>query len=96
MHTWEGGHCMGRWIDAGGGAGACMCAGAISVQHEAGTLKLDDWATFTAPARIAVLVRELRQQLDRLLLQHIHNPQAGALQSPVIQVCHELICRDGF
>ena len=77
-------------------AGACVCAGAISVQHEAGTLKLDDWATFTAPARIAVLVRELRQQLDRLLLQHIHNPQAGALQSPVIQVCHELICKDGF
>ena len=73
-----------------------MGAGAISVQHEAGTLKLDDWATFTAPARIAVLVRELRQQLDRLLLQHIHNPQAGALQSPVIQVCHELICKDGF
>lgn len=38
-------------------------AGAISVSHEAGLVQVDGWATFKAPARIAVLVRELRSQV---------------------------------
>ena len=33
-----------------------LFGGELSVRHEAGTVVLDDWAAFRAPARIAVLV----------------------------------------
>lgn len=42
---------------------AALPVGAITVRHEAGLVQVDGWATFKAPARIAVLVRELRSQV---------------------------------
>lgn len=74
----------------------CMHAGQISVQHEEGTLKLDGWATFKAPARIAVLIRELRQQVDKLLLEKVASPTLSRFDSPITAVMQDLLAKDGF
>ena len=71
-------------------------AGHISVQHNDGTLKLDDWATFKAPARIAVLIRELREQVDRLLLAKVADPALNIFESPITTVMQDLLAKDGF
>ena len=73
-----------------------MSAGQISVQHEEGTLKLDGWATFKAPARIAVLIRELRLQVDRLLLAKVEDPSLNIFDSPITSVMQDLLAKDGF
>ncbi len=73
-----------------------MHAGQISVQHEEGTLKLDGWATFKAPARIAVLIRELRQQVDKLLLEKVASPTLSRFDSPITAVMQDLLAKDGF
>lgn len=73
-----------------------LAAGNISVQHEEGTLKLDGWATFKAPARIAVLIRELRQQLDRLLLAKVAEPSLRIFENPITAVMQDLLAKDGF
>lgn len=73
-----------------------LCAGNISVQHEEGTLKLDGWATFKAPARIAVLIRELRQQVDKLLLEKVASPSLSIFDSPITAVMQDLLAKDGF
>lgn len=71
-------------------------AGKITVQHEEGTLKLDGWATFKAPARIAVLVRELRLQVDQLMLAKVADPSLDMFDSPITGVMQELLAKDGF
>ena len=66
------------------------------MQHEEGTLKLDGWATFKAPARIAVLIRELRQQVDKLLLEKVASPTLSIFDSPITAVMQDLLAKDGF
>lgn len=73
-----------------------LFGGQISVQHEEGTLKLDGWATFKAPARIAVLIRELRQQVDKLLLEKVASPTLSIFDSPITAVMQDLLAKDGF
>jgi ATP-dependent RNA helicase DHX57 len=51
-----------------------LFGGKIDVQHSAGTLKMDGWATFEANARIGVLLKEIRVALDGLLREKIENP----------------------
>ena len=76
--------------------GVTVNAGKISVQHEEGTLKLDGWATFKAPARIAVLIRELRQQVDHLFLAKVADASLDMFDSPITAVMHDLLAKDGF
>ena len=73
-----------------------VSAGQISVQHEVGTLKLDGWATFKAPARIAVLIRELRLQVDRLLTAKVEDSSLNIFDSPITSVMQDLLAKDGF
>ncbi len=51
-----------------------LFGGKINVLHERGQITVDEWMYFKAPARVAVLVRELRRQLDGLLLRKFENP----------------------
>ena len=37
-----------------------LFGGTIAIQHMEGTLSVDDWFKFTAPARVGVLVQRLR------------------------------------
>ena len=61
----------------------------------------DGWAEFNAPARIGVLVREMRGAVDRLLEQHIDKPVAEGQEtslssSPVVRALLELLATEGF
>lgn len=50
--------------------------GDISIQKdkEQDTIAVDEWIVFQSPARIAHLVKNLRQELDDLLQEKIENP----------------------
>ena len=64
--------------------------------HEQGLVKVDDWATFKAPARIAVLVRELRAEAAALLRRKVANPGLDLGSSRVVGAMHHLLATDGF
>ena len=57
---------------------------------------MDGWAEFEAPARIAVLVRELRLGVDRLLLAKVADPSTDTNSSPAVHALLQLIATDGF
>jgi len=52
-----------------------LFGGAIGVHVASGTVALDGgWASFTAPPKVAVLFREIRASLDRVLLDKVASP----------------------
>lgn len=53
---------------------SALFGGSIVVEHEKGMIVVDDWASFKAPARIGVLVRELRSEVARLLGEKLKTP----------------------
>ena len=48
------------------------------VRHAEQTITIDGWMEFEAPPRVAVLFRQLRVELDKLLLAKIAAPTAEA------------------
>lgn len=50
-----------------------LFGGEIGVNHKNGQMSVDRWVVFKAPAQIAVLARELRRELDQLLLRKFEN-----------------------
>jgi ATP-dependent RNA helicase DHX57 len=52
-----------------------LFGGDIEVRHAQEQLAVDGWIVFSCPARVAVLVRELRRSLDGLLLAKFHHPE---------------------
>jgi hypothetical protein len=45
---------------------AMLFGGAIRIDHAAGRVTLDGWLSLAVPARTAVLIRELRKELQVL------------------------------
>jgi ATP-dependent RNA helicase DHX57 len=70
--------------------------GEIEVDAEKGTLSIDRWIRFRAPARIAVLARVLRRALERLLAAKIEMPALDISATPLIDVVCQLIKNDGL
>lgn len=66
------------------------------MKHERGILTVDRWAEFEASPRIAVLVRELRAGVDRLLLAKVSDPSLDIWQNPAVAALLQLIATDGF
>ena len=57
-----------------------------------GTLSVDDWFKFTAPARVGVLVQRLRHYMDTLLEKKFEHPESLIADDPVLKgVCSLLI-----
>ncbi len=54
------------------------------------------WAEFKAPARIGVLVRELRRGIAALLQRKIEDPAADLTHEPIVDAMHQLLATDGF
>lgn len=50
-----------------------LFGGAVDVLHDKGQITVDKWIVFKSPARVGVLARELRKQLDSLLLNKFEN-----------------------
>ena len=78
-----------------------LFGGDVEVDHERGRVQMDGgWAQFSAPARIGVLVREMRAAVDRLLERHIDAPVAegedNLSSSPVVRAVLELLATEGF
>ena len=75
-----------------------LFAGNVVVHHEQGKIVVDGWATFKAPARIGVLVREMRQVLETMLDKKIKDARYDVLDSEkrLIDALHQLLASDGF
>jgi ATP-dependent RNA helicase DHX57 len=67
----------------------------IRVDHERGTVSVDRWMHFRAPARICIGVRELRFALDDLLVAKIRHPELDVASRPLVQCIGEIIAADG-
>ena len=72
-----------------------LFGGDVRVLHDEGLVKVDGWATFQAPARIGVLVKELRQRVDQLLLDRINHPSAHLASTPIVRALLELLASEG-
>ena len=78
-----------------------LFGGDIEVDHEKGrVLMAEGWAQFSAPARIGVLIREMRRAVDALLERHIDAPveegeEASLSESPVVKAVVELLATEG-
>ena len=70
-----------------------LFGGKIAVQHAAGTLSLDKWAQFKAPARVGVLLKEIRARLDRVLSDKIERPHEDvqATGGPLVEAILQLL-----
>ena len=73
-----------------------LFGGDLTVHHDQGLIKVDDWAQFKAPGRIAVLVKELRSEVASLLARKIQDPKLDLTGSKVIEALHHLLSTDGF
>ena len=73
-----------------------MHAEQLKVAHETGMLQVGKFVKFKAPSRIGVLVRELRTELDRLLLRKVAEPEFDLNSCKAIDVCRSLLASDGF
>ena len=63
----------------------------VDVHHEKSTVTIDGQITLEAPGRVAVLVRELRGELDKLLQDKIAQPSLSIASSPVLEAIINLI-----
>ncbi len=69
--------------------------GELKVDGEKQQIAVDDWIKLSAPARIAVLARAVRQQLDELLKQKIADPHYDISAHPLIGAVTKLLASDG-
>ena len=47
----------------------------ITLKHELIQIVIDDWIEFRSPGKVAVLIKQLRTELDKLLVEKIDQPQ---------------------
>ena len=57
---------------------------------------VDDWAEFQAPGKIAVLIRELQAEVDRVLEAKVGDPGLEVQRSPVVEALLAILGSDGF
>ncbi len=62
----------------------------------AAAAQMDDQASFSAPAFIGVLIRELRQELDAVLARKIREPGYDMTADETVSVVMQLLSTDGF
>ena len=73
-----------------------LFGGRIDILHEQKQITVDGWVRFEAPAKIAVLFRQLREQVDKLLVQKISRPQMDLFKAPAVDVMLKLLSTDGI
>ena len=75
---------------------ALLFGGALEVRHEAGLLTLDAEWKFKAPAKIGILIRELREEVRRLLALKLEDPGLQIDSSPIVDALLTLLSSDGL
>lgn len=73
-----------------------LFGGEITVDHQTGLVAVDGDIQFSAPARIAVLVKGLRQELDRLLSEKVDDPNLDMSRHQVIEAILKLLNTNGL
>jgi ATP-dependent RNA helicase DHX57 len=73
-----------------------LFGGALEVAAAKGLVRVDGWAAFRAPGRIAVLVRGLRAEVAALLERKVADPGLDLGGSRVVEAMHHLLANDGF
>ena len=73
-----------------------LFGGQIRVDHQHALLIVDEWIRFKAPARIAVLVKGLRSELDHLLSDKLDNPNLAIETHPVVDAMLQLVVSHGM
>eukprot|EP00455_Lapot_gusevi_P006024 TRINITY_DN12576_c0_g1_i2.p1 TRINITY_DN12576_c0_g1~~TRINITY_DN12576_c0_g1_i2.p1 ORF type:complete len:353 (+),score=89.35 TRINITY_DN12576_c0_g1_i2:57-1115(+) len=71
-----------------------LFGGHIQVDRQQGFITVSEWIKFHADLRVAVLVKELKTELDRLLSNKIVSPSLDISTSPVIQALIRLLTSD--
>eukprot|EP01119_Soliformovum_irregulare_P019945 TRINITY_DN6405_c1_g2_i1.p1 TRINITY_DN6405_c1_g2~~TRINITY_DN6405_c1_g2_i1.p1 ORF type:complete len:601 (+),score=220.21 TRINITY_DN6405_c1_g2_i1:264-1805(+) len=72
-----------------------LFGGDIQVRHQDEIVMIDEWIRFKAPARIAVLMKEVRSELDGILSHKISDPSMDLSSLPLIEVVTDIVTRDG-
>jgi ATP-dependent RNA helicase DHX57 len=73
-----------------------LFGGHLKVHHEEGVVRLDDWAVFKVSGKVAVLVRELRSEVGKLLARKMEDVSLDLGSSAVASAMHHLLSTDGF
>ena len=73
-----------------------LFGGQLEVQHTRNKIVVDGWMYFDTPARVAVLVQELRRELDLLLNRKIEQPRMDISSSPLIDAITRLLVKSGY
>jgi len=73
-----------------------LFGGAMTVHHEEGLVRLDGWACFRVPARVAVLLQRLRSEFERLLAAKMEDVGLDMGSAPVSEAMLQLLATDGF
>ena len=73
-----------------------LFGGDISIQHLEGTIDVDNWFKFTAPARVGVLVQQLRKYMDSLLEKKFANPGEILERDAVMDGICKLLISNGL
>ena len=72
-----------------------LFGGKLVVDHLNASVTLDGWLTLPVPARTAVMIKELRMELEGILRNKVQRPQmdlnkeAGALVKAVVLLLQE-------
>lgn len=73
-----------------------LFGGDMKVYHEEGLVKLDEWAAFKVPARVAVLLQQLRSEVGRLLEAKMEDTSLDLSASALSDAVFQLLETDGF
>ncbi|KAE9074349.1 DExH-box ATP-dependent RNA helicase [Phytophthora fragariae] len=73
-----------------------LFGGQLEVIHEMNLLTLDGFISFNAVARIGVLIKTIRQHLDRLLMEKIADPFLDIAQSGLVTAISHLLKSEGM
>ncbi|XP_033625049.1 ATP-dependent RNA helicase DHX29-like [Asterias rubens] len=68
-----------------------LFGGALAVQHREKVISVDDWIKFQAPAKTAVIFKELRNLLNLMLIKKLSQPSLHIQDEKIIQILMELI-----
>jgi ATP-dependent RNA helicase DHX57 len=72
-----------------------LFCGELGTDAVAHTITIDGRLSFRAPARVGVLLRRLRADLDRLLEIKLERPEEDIARSPTVQAIVQLLTGGG-
>nr|CCA19937.1 ATPdependent RNA helicase putative [Albugo laibachii Nc14] len=73
-----------------------LFGGKLDVQHSTNVLVIDDWIHFAAVARIGVLIKAIRKQLDSYLEKKLANPSIEIGDTDLLHAIMHLLKTEGM